>query len=627
MTDLQEFESPSLLRSNKTNGGVDFMAGLHRLENWFLIIALIYGIAFAFLVPPNQVPDEAVHFARAYAILSGNFTSSEVRLPLRLRSLMSDDFRMPAFETKFDFHSYLTGFSSSTDYSETVEFRPAASYSPVLYLPQLLGILVAKALRMNAPGLFILGRIFSILLYATTGYFVLKSSPAATKGLFVFLTMPMNLYMAASYSADTVQLCLTLFYLGLVVLNLDSSVPLNRKVWGNFLLAIALLSFGKPISLVLPLLCLAIPTIRFGSLPKKMVFVSIQLGLGLLLAVAWNRLIASNLILPDPTISPVRQIAFVLYNPLVFMKALLSSWIEYGTFYFQSFVGFFGWLTAPLPYFVYLLFVIVLGLAIWRDRTNPLILTKSQRLVFLLVFFLYSIGFFLIMYLFWNPIGNHIIFGVQGRYFIPVFPLVLYLITSVQGRKTRSIKWPETPIIVCLATMILSFAIFSVYLNFFDICGEQFFSISGTCKLPHSLPVEKAIGELIHPVSQTFTVECDTMQGVEVLFATYERRNRGTVMVSLQDETTGKLVVEETIRAREIQNNKWLSFRFSAIPNIRGHNFVLTLTPKGSSPGNAVTIWATESDLYLQGKPTGVEGDGDLLFRYVCPYGLVKGIR
>lgn len=40
-------------------------------ENFFLVVALIFGIAFLRIFPPMTAPDELGHFAKAYAFAEG----------------------------------------------------------------------------------------------------------------------------------------------------------------------------------------------------------------------------------------------------------------------------------------------------------------------------------------------------------------------------------------------------------------------------------------------------------------------------------------------------------------------------------------------------------------------------
>ena len=48
----------------------------------FLALALLIGTLYAFLVPPMQVPDEVMHFARAYSVFKGvRVASPDIDVP------------------------------------------------------------------------------------------------------------------------------------------------------------------------------------------------------------------------------------------------------------------------------------------------------------------------------------------------------------------------------------------------------------------------------------------------------------------------------------------------------------------------------------------------------------------
>src|SRR6185369_15643984 len=46
-----------------------------RLEYVFVVIALVWGVAQVFIVPPLQVPDEGDHWFRAWALTDGQLTA------------------------------------------------------------------------------------------------------------------------------------------------------------------------------------------------------------------------------------------------------------------------------------------------------------------------------------------------------------------------------------------------------------------------------------------------------------------------------------------------------------------------------------------------------------------------
>jgi hypothetical protein len=56
-------------------GRVRLTATRTRLEYVFLVIALTWGVTQVFLVPPLQVPDEGVHWFRAWALTDGQLTA------------------------------------------------------------------------------------------------------------------------------------------------------------------------------------------------------------------------------------------------------------------------------------------------------------------------------------------------------------------------------------------------------------------------------------------------------------------------------------------------------------------------------------------------------------------------
>src|SRR5438552_547158 len=62
----------------------------------FLVIGGILGLLYAFLMPPMQVPDEPVHFARVFAISTGHcVTPAEQPIPVSIDQLST---RFPAHE-------------------------------------------------------------------------------------------------------------------------------------------------------------------------------------------------------------------------------------------------------------------------------------------------------------------------------------------------------------------------------------------------------------------------------------------------------------------------------------------------------------------------------------------------
>jgi len=600
------------------------------LENLFFFITLVSGLFFAFFVPPNQVPDEGAHVSTVYGIiLEGKLSSKYSNLPIQLESILGEYYRADKQEAKINITNYFSNYSLKSNHV-TGQSNHRTNYSPTLYLPQLIGVGIGMLLGLSDMVVFTMGRIFSLLVYIGIGYILLKTTPVAKMSLFVLLAMPMSVYLAASYSADTSQNLLSFFYMVMVVVGLNSPGKLSKKEVVMFLGGSVLLGLSKPISLLIILLSFAIPVTRFENRRQKMIFALGQLGLGLIFAFLWSRFTSGDA--PPYSFSyiePAKQLLYIILNPISYIKVILATLSKYSEGWFYGFVGIFGWLTIQMPDFVYFLFLVSVSLAMIVDLKKPLVMTREQRTIFLGIFVIYFVGLITSMYLFWNPVGYSVATGVQGRYFIPILPLLLYLVVSLKREGKSPFGWAAQAAqvaVVSLVPVVMFFAIQTIYLKYYVPCGELFYDKTGFCMLPNGLPTDIPIGEITKPVTQTFTVDCNDIIGVDLFFATYQRQNSGSLNVSLRDETSNVLVFERDINVAELNDNEWKLFRFPLIQNVSSNKFALTLTPRGSAPGNAITVWSTASDIYTQGELIGVEGNGDLVFRYVCPFGIVNEI-
>ncbi len=432
-------------------------------ENVFIIISLLAGILFAVIVPANQVPDEESHFARVYQIFHGNFTSATTDMPVSVMSFLTKPERyekIPFFDSDY---------SGQDDRQETVKYSKTATYSPILYIPQLIGVGLGWLFGMTLLHYFVLGRIFSALFYSGVGYFILKTTPVAKKSLFVLFSMPMSIYLAASYSSDAVQNMLSFLYINFVFIGMTGRNQLSKREWWVFLILGALLALTKPVSLLLIFLSLLIPNIRFKDLRQKLWFVASQLGVSIFFGLGWLKLISyNNFANPsESAVVPMKQLAYILLNPISYIKVIGATWNYYSWFYFHSFVGSFGWLTIYLPNYAYFLFVVALSMAIMADLGYRFVLVRAQKILISVIALFYFVGLLTIMYLVWTPVAGEIVQGVQGRYFIPIFPLVLVLIVSF--KPAGKIPWQGlfSGLIATIVPLILIIGVQTVYLRFY----------------------------------------------------------------------------------------------------------------------------------------------------------------
>src|SRR6185295_8507910 len=111
-------------------------------------------------------------------------------------------------------------------------------------------------------------------------------------------------------------------------------------------------------------------------------------------------------------------------------------------------------------------------------------ISKKFRIIFILVFVTSYLATIVSLYLTFTPVGSDQVFGVQGRYFIPLVLLLSLLLSSLLSTKKLAIsspKWPKWT--VGFLVIALSLNIAGIILSFYVPCGTTFYQ-TGLCYQP-----------------------------------------------------------------------------------------------------------------------------------------------
>ena len=117
----------------------------------------------------------------------------------------------------------------------------------------------------------------------------------------------------------------------------------------------------------------------------------------------------------------------MLSHPLEYLKTFFNTLSISRNFYFSSTVGMFGLLdTRIFSVFTYLYLFFLVAVGISEISLDRVVVKWYDRVVILLATGASFFGIFLAMYINWTPlvygVGAEVIEGVQGRYFLPLFP-------------------------------------------------------------------------------------------------------------------------------------------------------------------------------------------------------------
>jgi uncharacterized membrane protein len=418
-----------------------------RPERWLLVMALVFGAVYAFLVPPFQVPDETSHFYRAYHLSQGYLmgaTTADHRLGGALpRSLaiLDRSFRplRYQYDTSISIDSLLRASHLPLHPEDRifVDFANTGYYAPLPYLPYAAVLRILRSLRLPPLWLLYAGRLTGLLVWTVSVYQAIRLLPYHRWTLATAALLPASLFIHAGLSGDTLTNAFAFLLIALQLrLIYDPERPFHWKEGFWLLVLSTTITVSKVVYAPLVLLSLLIPRSRFRTARHYWAWKTLLILLNGAILFAWYYYAGDKFIPYDqyhplyrdgqqlnPGVQPRAQLAYILKHPLGFARTLLLSFWETIPATTAHYTGKFGWeknyLPAPL---VALLAASLLFAALFENNENARPACR-HRLTFLGIALWMSIALATVLYMQWHTVGNPRITSLGGRYFIPILPL------------------------------------------------------------------------------------------------------------------------------------------------------------------------------------------------------------
>ena len=426
---------------------------------------LLCGVLFAFANPPMQTPDESDHYLRTYAISMGRFDfDAERGYPLDVDELMAafpgawvNAHTSAGVGTDPDTHAeqaYNTAGYALKQYGKdgrvesiwdsfgTYLYRdsvPQSVTEPISFLilpflPGALGMALARLLGLGALGCLYGGRLVNLLAYTALCYAALRSAQKCKPAFLCIMLLPMSLYMGASLSYDA-----TLLGCYYVMLALLTRTEWDDRTALYYTLACVFANGTKPyINLLWVVLPFVVRKTEWKAKLNRLAWAGIMLAGSLALTLGveqYGTLLRHNYGTiarqGGTTVNGGAQLGFVLRNPLRYIAVLLGTLYENDGFIGQ--LGLFGWKDMPVA-FINLTAPLVLLLAAMLCTPHTDVLGR-RRTGWLGVFGLvYAVGAMTAMYITYTPVGMVRIVGLQTRYFLPVWLLLVLAAAALLRR-------------------------------------------------------------------------------------------------------------------------------------------------------------------------------------------------
>lgn len=410
-------------------------------------LSLLLGLFYLLLTAPFQVPDEPAHFLRAFQISRGDLRGEKLNaraggfIPKRLKDelYVFDHLKFkPEIQISYDewrqkIRKSLPLTVLSRSETAFLSFSNTVLQSPVPYLPQALGLIIAEGLAWNTLEALYLSRFLTLL--ACIALLAVSLSLCAFSDrlcltIFLLATMPMNIFLLASISADALTISLALVTVALCI---RLTQQWSAKLFGWLLLSSGLLSLCKVFFLI-PLM--GLPAIWLAPLQRRLQVgaAAALVGAAVLPLLAWSSLAATLVVPFRPDVDPHLQLKFVLEQPLTALRVFCSSLTEDFWGIWLSFIGVLGWLDTLLPPRVYRYYPLLLGLAVVTGISSQELPRRNTRRLIWVAAGIFLATVFLIclsQYLLWTPVGAPHLKGLQGRYFLPLAPMLLLCLPPV----------------------------------------------------------------------------------------------------------------------------------------------------------------------------------------------------
>lgn len=399
------------------------------VEKFFLLSVIPLSITYFVLMLPWSAPDTGAHFLASYRL-------SNILLGHNPWDGRIDDiqFYRDMWGSNPDMKGFVAIVFNAKLQTKDANLIPWPNppkrmeyYSLLCYLPQVLGMCLGRILGLGSVWIIYLARLFMLIVYVLACYNAIKKAPVG-KCIFALIPLlPMSLMMSSAISYDPLVLVSTLnFFASILRMYKEpkSRAALFECMFWTFVIG-AVKGGGYLILL---------PTVFILSSKKSMerLFrIGTIIGSGIFSVLLFDVILPSGLELYQfgEEASGNLSVSYAFDNPLQYIDMCVSTYLKYMDNLIINMGGTqLAWLENTIPAVIIVGLVVMISIFSVFER-DKIEFRGRDKWVFVFVIIL---EFFItpVMLLSWTPIGNTVIEGLQGRYYLPVLPLIIMVLTK-----------------------------------------------------------------------------------------------------------------------------------------------------------------------------------------------------
>lgn len=427
----------------------------------FIVSIILFGFLINFLVALGNVPDETPHYLTVYHYSNTMLGIKDDFTNVTMRKCDQETLYKYEFENDYKFETYLNDLFDTSDQDTSLTKSGKAcldvkKYSFTYYLSAL-GMTVGRLCHLNSILCAFLARLMNFLFFAIVSYLCIKTLPVF-KELFSYICLlPITLQQAFSLSYDAIVITLALI-ISTFVVKLYYDKSLSKRNTTILIISCVLLSLCKSFAYSPIILApLSFYLLKWWDKVRKKVNLKIVFticALFILFGCACI-FIMNRTVVEGSTL-------YLCGHPILLYKWVKGTFFNTTVFLLKTT---FGTALGQCSIFVFepLIFLIVFNLFYILMRTNVenIYIPDYSKGIFILIFLVVFFGIFLAMYGWTYKIDNEvyilnkIIDGIQGRYFIPLMPLLFICFCNNKNEYTGFSNIAlYNSILICALTVI-----------------------------------------------------------------------------------------------------------------------------------------------------------------------------
>ena len=595
-------------------------------ENAFLTFGLIIGILLVFLTPLGAGFDEDTHIARIWEMSQFEFIPNRLlgQGPYFPQVFYKISYRQETIihPTGIDF--YKDNINLKIDWDNMINHKTRSLYSPLAYLPQafIMG-LFGRLLDAPVMLIYFLLRLSYLFSYILMVYVAIRIIPFGKNILALLAFAPMAIIQASIVSPDAISNGVSFLFIAWVFYlcgQKEGSIS-KRHIYITWLMVVFLASV-KINSMPLILLLVFIPKRFFHDRKEFTYFWVVNIIITIIFCGGWNFITLMN---PgnagnDQDIFSFERLFEFGTNGSIILHSFWEDMKIHFLQYYREWIGVFGYGYWELPYSIYILYPALLLVALLHDSTNGAF-RKWQRIFMIL---LCTVGVWFVIFIFQILVtanGDFSLSGLQGRYFIPLMPLLIFALMSSKPVLKAQDRYKAINLVGSLAVLGVGLIIPAI-LVYHVTCGSSYYQ-NGLCYLPkyknwapESNLSDPLMDEQVY--EETFLFECSPVKEIRVWIDPNGHDIDGELCARLTGVDFNENILLEELELSEPGKAGWLTLSLSDFyPDLNTpYRFSVQRTGTLEDIRLGLSFRDDNKDgvLIIDEEPT----DYDLLFEYGC---------